>query len=122
MTEPNETRTHLDYARQHASVGTELAPGARFRLAKKLLLRAAHLITAEQAEFNHAVIEVLDEMGTRLGAMEAEVRDLKRATLALQASLASTEVRLEAIPEVNQSTGENPAGSRPAPEDQALPR
>jgi len=131
MIEPNEIGPHLDRARQHAAVGTRVAPGARFRLAKRLLLRAAHLITAEQVEFNRAVLEALNAMSDSMRALESsvralessvratesEVRDLKRVTLTLQASLATTDVRLQAIADAIGPDGETPAGSGPTAED-----
>jgi len=124
MIEPNEIGPHLDRARQHAAVGTRVAPGARFRLAKRLLLRAAHLITAEQVEFNRAVLEALNAMSDSMRALESsvratesEVRDLKRVTLTLHASLATTDVRLQAIADAIGPDGETPAGSGPTAED-----
>jgi hypothetical protein len=124
MIEPNEIAPHLDRARQHAAVGTIVAPGARFRLAKQLLLRAAHLITAEQVEFNRAVLAALNALSDSVRALESsvratesEVRDLKRVTLTLQASLATTDVRLQAIADAIGPDGETPAGSGPTAED-----
>ena len=92
-----EIRLQTDNAREHIAVGSRVAAGARLGFAKRLVLRLADGIIAEQAEYNRSVVEALT-------GLEARLAEVGQALLVLQATLATEGVR-EASPDAHADGG-----------------
>lgn len=116
MTDPSDSRQNVERARGQISVGTRVPDDARFASAKRLVLKLAHGVTAEQTEFNRSAVLALESLQAQVEgivanheAFRVELAWTRRGLLQLQANLATDEVSRAMAIEPLGSEGSTPA-------------
>src|SRR5436309_16064785 len=77
---PTRAEAFLEEAARHAAVGEQLPPQVRFRMLKRAILRAARVVTNDQAAFNRAMLAaVRTEVDDRMPAARAALTSIELA-------------------------------------------
>jgi uncharacterized coiled-coil protein SlyX len=72
VTTPPQRRA-LEAARFHANLGLPVAPGVRFRLAKRVLYKLSWVFLQHQVAFNHAVVLAMSDNVEEISRRQDEI-------------------------------------------------
>lgn len=93
-------RGWVDRAQAHTQMGRRLAQSGRLRVAKRAILRIAHLFSQEQIVFNESVVHALTETGEEIAATQSRVASALGRVAAYESTVAELQTTLRATESV----------------------